>query len=191
MGTGEIVYNSVIAAATCAAAVAAWRAARAASSQVELQRPRPVVIVEGNWNVENALNVEPRGFLLRNVGSSPAFDVEVSGIEGPFLQQVQYRERLTTDRIFVLTEGKGPLEAAHHRHVPGDVLDHQAALKFVQNASQTFPPQGDHKMEFFVGYSALDGRRFRTECLICFNLGFPNSRAEVVPASSWLGKETH
>jgi hypothetical protein len=115
----------------------------------------------------------------------------VSDIEGPFLRQVQHRERLTTNPIFLLAERKELLEATHYRHMPGNVLDHQAAFKFVQTVSQTFSPQDEHKLKFFVEYSALDGRRFKTECLICFNLGFPNSRAQIVPGSSWLGKETH
>jgi hypothetical protein len=189
------IINSVIAFATCGAAYAAYRAAKATEAQARLLLPRPVITVQANWGLENASGAGPDGFLLQNIGSSPAFDVRVSDIEGPFLQQVQYRERLATNRIFVLAEKK-ELEAIHHRQTPGNVLDHQAAVKFVQNASLAFSPKDghgnslDHKLKFFVEYSALDGaRRFQTECLICFSLGFPNPRALIVPASSWLGKE--
>ncbi|MGO9239608.1 MAG: hypothetical protein ACLQBJ_02270 [Bryobacteraceae bacterium] len=189
------IIESVIALATCAAAIAAWQAAKAAKAQVKLLLPRPVVTVQGNWSLEAASGVGPDGFLLQNLGSSPAFDVRVSDIEGPLLQQVQYRERLTTDRIFVLADKK-ELEATHHRQTPGNVLDHQAVVQFVQNAGQAFSPKDgcgntlEHKLKFFVDYSASDGGRgFQTECLICFSLGFPNPRARIAPASGWLGKE--
>src|SRR5208282_6036184 len=129
-----------------------------------------------------------------NIGSSPAFDVRVSDIEGPFLQQVQYRERLTTDLVCRLLLEKKTLVATHHRRVPGNDLDHQAAFTFLRNAGQALPPTDGHgnpldnRLRFFLEYSALDGaREFRTECLIHFNLGFPNPRAQIVPASSWLG----
>ncbi len=186
---------SACAGAWCAykAAVAAKRQGDAAWEQVSLQRPRPVVIVKGCWSLENPTD-EPSGFLLQNVGSSPAFDVEVSDIEGPLLKQVQYRERLTTNRIFVLTEGKEPLEATHHRHMPGNVIDHQAVSAFVQNASRTFSrtdeggnPSLDHKLKFFVKYSALDSRPFMVKCSICFNLGINSLHAKIEPDSSWLG----
>jgi hypothetical protein len=189
------IINTVIAFATCVAAYAAYRAAKATEAQAKLLLPRPVVTVQGNWDLENASGAGPGGFLLQNVGASPAFDVRISDIEGPFLQQVRYPERLTTDDIRFLAEKK-ELEVTHHRQTPGNILDHQAAAKFVQNAGQAFSPKDDrgnsldHKLKFFVEYSALDGaRRFQTECLICFSLGFPNPRALIVPASSWLGKE--
>jgi hypothetical protein len=138
----------------------------------------------------------PDGFVLKNVGSSPAFDIEVSDIEGPVLKQALHPERLTTDHILVLEEKKGQ-EAIHHRHMPGNVIDHQAVTAFVQTASQTFSPKDksgnpslDHKLNFFVEYSALDGRRFTTECVMSFNLGIDNLSARIVPESSWLGTET-
>lgn len=186
MGISEIV-NIVIALATCIAAACAFLAARAAGEQVKLQRPRPVITIEGNWSLESTLDDEPHGFLLQNVGSSPAFDIKVSDIVGPLLYK-GHRERLTTDPVPLLAEGKKPLEAIHRRYMPGSAIGDGAALKFVQNASETLPPQDGQKLSFFVEYSALDGTRFKTECLICFSLGLPNPRAQIVPCSSWLGE---
>jgi hypothetical protein len=148
-----------------------------------------VVTVEGSWSLASDGPDSPDRFVLKNVGSSPAFDIEVSDIEGPLLKQVQYRESLTTDHIFVLAEGE-ELRATHHRRTPGGTIDDQAAFKFVQNASQAFSPKDesgnpclDHKLKFFVKYSALDGRPFKVECLIWFNLGIDNLWAQIVPAS--------
>jgi hypothetical protein len=134
--------------------------------------------------------------VLRNVGSSPAFDIEVSDIEGPVLKQTQQREHLTTDHIPVLEEEKEQ-QAIHHRHMPGNVIDGQAVATFVQNASQTFSFKedgGNHSLDydlnFFVAYSTLEGRRIKTKCLIRFNLGVNGLRAQILPVSSWLGTET-
>jgi len=193
--TAQQTIELVTALGTCVTVVVSCWAAKAAWAQVKLQRPRPVVTVEGNWSLNNSTS-GPDGFMLKNVGSSPAFDIEVSDIEGPLLKQVQHRERLVTDHILVLEEKNG-LEATHHRRMPGNVIDHQAVTTFVQNAGQTFLPKDksgnpslDYKLNFFVEYSALDGRRFKTECLMSFNLGIDNLRARIVPESSWLGTET-
>jgi hypothetical protein len=200
MMTTDQLINSAIAFATFAAALAAWRAARAAKTQgdaaweqVKLQRPRPVIIVEASWNLEKDSD-EPDSILVRNVGSSPAFDVDLSEIEGPVLQTQGYRERLVTDRIFVVGE-QAEIRAVHHRIVPGTPIGHLAALGFVKAVAGSPAPMdkgGDpHRplLEFSLGYSALDGRRFEVPCRIQFWLGF-NARAEIVPVSGWLGGES-
>jgi hypothetical protein len=200
----SLIISGIALAVSIITAVFAYRATKAAETQgkaaweqVELQRPRPVITVEGIWNLEKTTG-EPDGFVLRNLGSSPAFDIQISNIEGPLLPSVKYQELLTTERIYAIAEKSDPVRANHYRHAAVNVLSNQAALKFFQNAGQTFPLQDDdgnvlnHKLNFFVEYSALDGkRRFRTECLICFNLGFPDPRAQIIPASDWLGKEIH
>jgi hypothetical protein len=194
--------NLVIALATCAAAIASWvaarsarRASKAAEEQTMLQRPRPVVIVAGSWSLENSLD-DPDGFMIKNIGSSPAFDIEISNVEGPLLKQVQHRESLTTDHTFFLETGAKRI-AVHHRLMPGNVIDHDAVAKFVQNAGQAFPligamgaPTLEHLLKFRVEYSTLDGRQIRTECLLRFDLGANRLRADIIPVSSWLGTET-
>ncbi len=204
MAFGEIIQvaSGVGGLAACLATWFAYWTAKAARTQadaswelVRLQRPRPVVTVEGDWNFENSSG-GPDGFGLKNVGSSPAFHIEVSDIEGPVLRQAQHRETLTTESILLLEE-KEMQVAIHHRCMPGNVIDDQAAFKFVQNASRAFSPRDedgnptlDHELNFFVAYSTLDGRRIRTECLIRFNLGADRRRARIVPVSGWLGVET-
>lgn len=187
-----LVINFVIALATCVAAWGAWKAAKSADEQVKLQRPRPVVIVEGNWGLE-----DPNGenFVLANIGSSPAFDIEVSDIEGPLLRQAESAERLVTDRTFVIEE-KQKQVAPQCRRAPGNILRDQAAFKFIQNAARAFSPKDEngnptleHKLIFDVAYSTLDGRRIKTACAIRFNLAIDNLRAQVVPSASWLGEE--
>ena len=200
MMTTDQIINSAIAFATFAAALAAWRAARAAKTQgdaaweqVKLQRPRPVIIVEASWNLEKDSDA-PDNILVRNVGSSPAFDVDISEIEGPLLQAQGYRERLVTDRIFVLAE-QAEIRAAHHRIVPGTPISHVAALGFVKTAAGS-PAAMDNggdphrpSLEFSLGYSALDGRRFKVPCRIQFWLGL-KARAEIVPVAGWLGGDS-
>jgi len=193
--TLDQVINLVIAAATCAAAWGAWAAARAgkkqgkaAWEQLELQRPRPVVIIEGKWNLDNYTG-EPDGFLFRNLGSSPAFEVTVSGIEGPRLPSVGYPEYLTTERIDALAET--PARATHNRWAPRNnpvPLTNRAVLHFVQNAAAALPSKKD-TLEFFLTYSALDKSRIETPCLIRFHVGL-NGWAEVVPVVNWLGKKS-
>ena len=193
------IIDSVIALATCAAAWCSYKAAKAAEiqgraawEQVGLQRPRPVVTVEGSWSLENSTGGS-NGFVLKNIGSSPAFDIEVSEIEGPLLKKPQeYRERLTTDHISVLEEKKDQ-EAIHHRRLPGTVIGQSALPTFLLTAGQTFPikdndgnPTLEHKLEFFLKYSTLDGRRIKADCLICFNLGIDSQQAKIVPVSSWV-----
>lgn len=190
--TAMLIINLIIALATCFAAWCAWKAAKTAGEQVRLQRPRPLVIIEGAWGLE-----DPNGgnFALANIGSSPAFGIEVSEIEGPFLSQVGHEERLVTDRMFVLEEKQRQV-ASQYRRVPGNILCDQAAFKFVQNAGRAFSTKNEdgnptlvHEAKFFVSYSTLDGRQIKTECAIRFNLGVDNLRAQVVPVSGWLGAE--
>jgi hypothetical protein len=200
MMTPDQLINSAIALGTLAAALAAWRAAReakvqgkAAWEQVKLQRPRPVIIVEASWNLEKEGD-DPDSILIRNVGSSPAFDVDISEIEGPLLQAQGYRERFVTDRIFVIGE-KAEIRAVHHRCIPATQIDHRAASGFVMSSGQSFAPIDKDVdllkpvLEFSIGYSALDGRRFSVPCRIQFWLGF-NARADIVPVSGWLGGDS-
>lgn len=169
-----LVINLIIAVATCVAAGCAWKTAKSAGEQVKLQRPRPVVIIEGSWGPE-----DPSGenFVLANIGSSPAFDIDLSDIEGPFLKEVQYSERLITHRIFVLEEKHRQVACQYRRTPSGNILRDQAAFKFVQNAARAFSPKDEddnptleHKLNFDVAYSTLDGRRIRTKCAIHLTL---------------------
>lgn len=198
MTTDEII-NSVIAGGTLATAIFAWLTAmaaraqgRAAWEQVNLQRPRPVIVVEGSWNLEEKGD-GPDAFLLRNIGSSPAFDIELADIDGPLVPSCGYRERLVTDRIFVIAE-KSETRGAHHRLIPATQIDHRAALDFIKTAAQSFPVTDDDPnlrrpaLDFALCYSTLDGRRFSVPCQMRFWLGL-NARAEIVPVSSWLGME--
>ncbi|MGB8887009.1 MAG: hypothetical protein WCC87_09825 [Candidatus Korobacteraceae bacterium] len=204
----EQTINLVIALATCVAAIAACFAARSASKaakaaesqrraaweQVKLQRPRPVVIVEGDWKLEGSDENKSDCLRIQNIGLSPAFDVDVAEIEG--LQTAEYTELLTTERIFLLPAKSNPVYATHHRRVPGIPITDKSMLGFVRTVGESFPrtdadgnPCLDHRLNLEVTYKTLDERRYTTACQIRFNLGVNSLRAHVVPVSSWLGTE--
>jgi hypothetical protein len=200
MMTTDQIINSVIAAATSGAAVFALLTARAAKTQgkaalvqIDLLRPRPVVVIEGGWNLEAEIEA-PDAFLVRNIGSSPAFDIQITEIKGPIRQPYGYREHLATDRIFVIAEKSDAL-AEHHRLAPGSQIDQRAAATFIKAASTSFDASMDEPdslrpvLEFKVSYKALDGRQFETPCRILFWLGL-NARADIAPVSSWLGQKS-
>jgi len=195
MSTDQII-NSVIAAATSIAALFAWRTAlaaktqgKAALEQIDLLRPRPVIVLEGSWSLEEEIPA-PHAFLVRNVGSSPAFDIQITDIEGPVIRPQGYRERLVTDRIFVISE-KSEVRAAHHRLMPGTQIEDCAAATFFNTASTFFggsmedPNSLRPGLEFTVSYTALDGRKFVTPCRLRFWLGL-KAYAEIVPVVGWL-----
>jgi hypothetical protein len=190
--------NTVVGVATSAAAVFAWLTARAAKTQgkaaleqIDLLRPRPVIVLEGRWNLEADTGV-PDAFLVQNVGSSPAFDIQITQIEGPVVRPHGYREHLVTNRIFAIAE-KSEVRAVHHRLLPGNQIDDRAAFAFMNSAGLSFGATGDDPdslrpaLEFKVSYAALDGRRFVTPCRVRFWLGL-KACAEIVPAASWLGE---
>lgn len=161
--------NLAIALFTFAAACAAWWSAIAAKrqddaawEQVKLQRPRPVLVVVGSWNIETDANGQD-GFVIRNVGSSPAFDIDISEIEGPLIPSVRYSERLITERVFVIGEG-AEVVATQHRCAPGNQFDRDAAFNFMKVAGQSFAPANGggnplrHTLKFSLTYLTLDGR---------------------------------
>jgi hypothetical protein len=176
--------------AACVAAMAAKRQGGAAWEQVKLLRPRPVLVVKGTWNLETDAD-RLDGFVIRNVGSSPAFDIDISEIEGPFVPSVQYSERLITDRIFVIGQG-AEVRATQHRCTPGNQFDRDATSAFLKVAGQSFAPTDEagnplrHTLKFLLTYSTLDGRRFTTPCTVCFHLGL-GAFARITPDASWLG----
>lgn len=186
--------NLAIALATCAAAWASVKAARAAKrqgdaawEQVKLLRPKPVLVVEGAWDIEDDA-VEPDGFLIRNLGSSPAFDITISDIEGPFLPSVGYSERLVTERVFAL-DADGEVHAVHQRITPGGPLSVKAASAFVKNsAGALWGGVGNFTepvLTFALSYSTQDGGQFTTPCVIRFSLGQP-PKARIAAATTWL-----
>jgi hypothetical protein len=190
--------NLVIAGATCIASVAAVitalfakSQANAAWNQANLLRPRPVLVVEGSWNLE-AEAAEPDGFLIRNLGSSPAFDIVVSDIEGPTLPSVGYAERLVTQRIFAIAE-HGQERAIHHRMTPGGPLTIKPAYNFMKSAPEGLSPRNEEgyiqerSLNFELAYSSGQ-ERFVVPCIIRFWLGL-NARAWITPAVSWYHGE--
>jgi hypothetical protein len=189
--------NLAIALFTFAAACAAWWSAIAAKrqgdaawEQVKLQRPRPVLVVEGSWNLETDADGQ-NGIVIRNVGSSPAFDIDISEIEGPLIPSVRYSERLIPERVFVIGEGCEVI-AAQHRCTPGNQFDRDAAFAFMKIAGPSFAPTDEagnplrHTLKFLLTYSTLDGGRFTTTCIVRFHLGL-GAFARIMPDASWLG----
>ena len=163
---------SVIAAlATAAAAGGAWVAARAAQKQVELMRPRPILSVhyvvdqEENWDGPNAR----RPIEISNIGTSPAFDVEVATLRLSSTGEGQVCS-LATDRIAFLRPDDS--QGCHHRFEPygeGD-SQYQPTARFAQRlstytwSSAGVGVDGDERVQtsvpFTVSCRALDGRWF-------------------------------
>jgi hypothetical protein len=176
--------------AACVAAIAAKRQGGAAWEQVKLLRPRPVLVVEGSWSLETDAD-RTSVFVIRNVGSSPAFDIDISEIEGPLVPSVGYSERLITERIFVIGEGSA-VHTVQHRCAPGNQFDRDAAFDFLKVAGQSFAPTDEagsplrHMLKFALTYLTLEGTRFTTLCTIRFHLGL-GAFAKIDPEASWLG----
>src|ERR1035441_8042062 len=150
--------------------MAAQKEGSGAWEQVKLLRPRPVLVVEGNWSLESDSD-GPDGFVIQNVGSSPAFDIHISGIEGSFIPSVRCSERLITERILVIGDGS-EVRAVQHRCMPGNQFDADATFAFLKVAGQSLPLTGEagsplrHMLKFIRAYSTTDGRRFTTPCTI-------------------------
>lgn len=180
------------------AATEAAKAARAAADQVELQRPRPIVIAAflrslSETKVPGASDTYIR---LRNIGDSPAFDVLVSPLETPgVVPGLDSVSRLETERVLWLAPGIDPVPCVH-RVIPdrGPLSGMRNAAGFVDDAKTFFDMQsrdtssrsGDHRYEikFAVSYRSLDGRRFE-QCHL-FVVHFTRLSAWVEPVGSLL-----
>jgi hypothetical protein len=187
----------IAAAAACFAALytkraagEAAKAAKAAADQVELQRPRPIVVAtflrsfspnKGNMAADD------KDLRLENIGDSPAFDVEVSNLEVP-------GSRLLTETFPYLQPGSSMV--CNHKLEPGRGLSGvmgRAAL-FVEDAKTYFNEQSmnessrsanfRYEIPFSISYRTVDLRQFKQSYV--FVVYFPLLRAWVEPVGSLL-----
>jgi hypothetical protein len=173
------------------AANEAAKAAKTAADQMELQRPRPIVVPEFQYsfavNRGNMASANYPDFHLRNIGDSPAFDVELSTLEVSV-------SRLETNRLPYLLTGT-PVPCIHQlrpqRGLSGVM---GSGALFVVDAKTFFDQQRPpapgfrHEVPFSVSYRALDGRRFEQPCLLVVH--FPSLSAWVETVSSLLETAT-
>jgi hypothetical protein len=170
----------------------AAKAAKAAADQVELQRPRPIVLLTFSYSLKQNRNTEEerfREFRLENVGNSPAFDVEVSSIEVP-----DATNRLNTEKLsHLLVSGtfacKHRLEKSQGVLAvlqPAETFANDLAAFFNKHSEGTLAERIDkrHQIEFTLSYRALDRRHF--EQRYAFVVFFPKQRAWIEPMGSLL-----
>jgi hypothetical protein len=170
----------------------AAKAAKAAADQVELQRPRPVVLLTFSYSFKHNRNTDEerfREFHLENIGNSPAFDVEVSSIEVP-----DATDRLTTEQLSHLLVSR--THACKHRLdksqgvlgvlQPAETFANALAAYFNQHSEGTLAERIEkrHQIEFTLSYRALDRRRF--EQRYAFLVFFPKQRVWIEPMGSLL-----
>jgi len=185
------VYAAVF---TRRSADAAAKAAESAADQVDLQRPRPIVVVHFSRslseNPPTMARLDPV-FQLENIGDSPAFDVELSPME--LSRPATACCKKTSPVDFLVPRAR--LSCAHSMEPPQGVLRALGpAATFVQELANHFNEQSkseaswnpDHRyeMEFSLSYRGLDGRRFRQPyALVVY---FPRLQAWVEPVGSLL-----
>jgi len=169
----------------------AAKSSKAAADQVELQRPRPIVLATFSHSFkEHQTDDNPmREFHLENLGDSPAFDVEVSSMEVP-----DARNRLTTEALSHLKSGashacKHRLEAPQSVLTvlrPAETFANELVSFFNASSTGTLTERIDKRcqIQFTLSYRALDERRFVQR--YAFIVFFPKLRAWVEPVGSLL-----
>ena len=185
--SSDLVTNSISAGATFIAAVAAWaswKSAKAAALSTEMQRPRPVLVIE--WTCPNKLG-GPLGlkneFSVTNIGSSPAFNVQVEPVYLPGGNE-QAGRALRTRLIWVIPVGRTEPSTQSFDEVSqiyGPAP--RFAEELARNVGLNSPPA---VAQFLLRYVALDGRNFKVECKVVSD---PIGHTGVFPVHSWLGAE--
>jgi hypothetical protein len=181
------------------AAEAAAQAAKAAADQVELQRPRPIVVASFAYSFsENKGNMaaDDKEFHLENIGNSPAFDLELSVLETPgTLAELGEASQLETEKLPYLVPGIPPAICSHTLKPHRGVLSLRHAAGFVHDAVEFFKqqskadassrsPDSRYEIRFSIAYSSLDARRFTQPYRLV--IYFVLSKAWIEPIGSLL-----
>jgi hypothetical protein len=171
------------------AADEAAKSAKSAAEQVELQRPRPVVLATFSFNLQRDGRPRICEFQLENIGGSPAFDVEISPMEVP-----DKSARLTTEKLSHLKPGD--TWPCRHRLEPNrgvlavlepvETFANELASFFNKNTAGTFTErlEAQHQIQFTLFYRALDKRR--SEQRYAFIVSFIQQRVWIAPVGSLL-----
>ena len=181
------------------AAEAARTAAQAAAEQVELQRPRPILVASYSQSLKtDGGPAQGIPFTLRNIGDSPAFDIETGPIETPGeLPHLGAASRLEMDRIpYLLAETS---TQCNHRLLPprgvrgvlqGLTQFTEDAARFFSEDATRFSKASGHRSQigFALYYRALDGRRFSQRYV--FMVDFTSLQASVEPIDSLLSSSS-
>lgn len=169
----------------------AAKAAKAAADQVELQRPRPIVLVTFSYSFKHNRSAEDRfrEFLIENIGDSPAFDVEMSSMEVP-----DATNRLITEGVSHLSAGSAHTCKHRLEKSQGVLAVLATAETFANDLVTYFDSHGvgtmteridkRHQIQFGLSYRALDGRHF--EQRYAFVVLFSRQRAWIEPVGSLL-----
>ena len=173
------------------AAIETAKAAKAAADQVELQRPRPILLLTYSRSFKQSPPEEERlrEFHLRNIGDSPAFDAEVGSLEMPDGSKV-----LTTDGLSYLSPTA--VHSCRHR------LEGEQGAIGILSPSETFADglydyfnkrssgtldesvQKRHEIQFTLSYRAIDKRHFQQRH--AFVARFIKQRVWIEPLGSLL-----
>ena len=168
IGTVIAAIAAVVAARYAKGAVAeAARSAKAAADQVDLARPRPIVLVTFSYSGKDQTQKvdRTREFRLENIGNSPAFDVHVSPIGVP-----DASHRLITEGLSYLkasenkscVHGRDPAGGVLSVLQPAETFAHELICFFDKTGSGSLSENAfrENKITFTLSYRALDGRRF-------------------------------
>ncbi len=189
--------NWIIAAATLVAGPSAlWAAnesrksAKAALHQVKLQRPRPLIVIDWRWDVNDSDRLVPQALLLSNIGDSPAFDIEISDLqiqtannESHVLQTAPIRFIIPDREAYCSHDLRGN-SGVHNFQQPLSYFVRKAKDTFISSRPVTDPrlvePYYDSLL-FRLDYRAADGHKLTCECALRFSL----VAVWVEPVSSW------
>lgn len=206
MTTDWIIAIGTIIAAVAAVAAAlftkqsareAARAATAAAEQVDLSRPRPLVVATfGSYWGSLGRTPNDASFTLENIGDSPAFDVDVSPIRTPGVvlsigrpsvstaEPIRYLlPRLTLSCTHKLEgEGHGVLQVLSPMNT---FLDHAKEYFYhVRDVEAGRNRAYQYEIGFTLSYSALDRRRLVQQYVFVVHL--TRQLAWVEPVGSLL-----
>lgn len=160
------VASGIAAIATSAASGFAWMAAKSARKQVELMRPRPLLLVEFEFYCIRGPHLFPP-MVIVNLGSSPAIDVQV----GPLtLDSVPVQERrvLLTQAIASLKPDASQDCNQWIENVGGQAQCGNSPAHFAEwllpallsPAQSRTEREVEGSIRFTTSYRALDGRSF-------------------------------
>ena len=171
----------------------AAKAAKSSADQVELQRPRPIVLMTFLYSFKPGQRNDIHQFQLENIGDSPAFDVIVSRMETP-----DSASQLSTGGVSHLLAGA--VHSCKHRLEddagavggvlavlsPAESFAVRLAAYFDKHSAGTLPERIDVRNEigFTLSYRALDRRLF--EQRYSFVVRFSRQQAWIEPVGSLL-----
>ena len=179
------------------ASQAAADSAKTARDQTELQRPRPILVPSFSlaWN-DNRSGLDntdrDRAIRIENIGNSPAFDINLTGLEIP-----GRGANLRLSLFCFLKPNVGPVQPFEQNVTwevgPIELLQNGPLPIFIRRLREYFNNEalrsGDENVdryyiEFSLSYRALDGRSFSQAYYLA--VSFIQSKSWIEPVSSLI-----